>query len=198
MKQIEVPIPDGKSGDWEVSTFPVSKNAANMFNLRQMINFTHRDIVPGDYKRLTWKGSTIMSNTPAEVNDHWEFFSKAKGHVLINGLGLGVCIIALLERPEVESITVIEISEDVIKLVAPTFEKYPQVTIIHADAYEWKPPKGMRYDYVWHDIWPAICTDNIEGMKKLHYKYGRRTNWQRSWCRKECEQRRRRDSVWDW
>ena len=198
MKQIEVPIPDGKSGDWEVSSFTVSQEAANMFNLRQMINFTHRDIVPGDYKKLTWHGSTVMSNTPAEVVDHWEFFSIAEGDILINGLGLGVCIIPLLKRPTVKSITVIEISEDVIKLVGPTFEKYPHVTIIHADAYEWKPPKGMRYDYVWHDIWPGICEDNIEGMKKLHYKYGRRTNWQRSWCREECERQRRRDSVWGW
>jgi hypothetical protein len=34
--------------------------------------------------------------------------------------------------------------------------------------------KGKRYDMVWHDIWDDICSDNLEGMAKLHRKYGDR------------------------
>ena len=62
-----------------------------------------------------------------------------------------------------------------------------KLNIICADALEWKPPKGTRYNAVWHDIWDNICGDNLDDMKKLHRKYGRRTNWQGSWCRDQCE-----------
>ena len=61
-----------------------------------------------------------------------------------------------------------------------------------ADALEYKPPRGEQYDVVWHDIWPNICTDNLPEMHKLHRKYGRRCNWQGSWCRAEHEYYRER------
>jgi hypothetical protein len=65
-------------------------------------------------------------------------------------------------------------------------------------AFEWKPPKGVRYDAAWHDVWDDICTDNLVGMRKLHRKYGKRCGWQGSWCRGECERsaRQERHSIW--
>jgi spermidine synthase len=120
------------------------------------------------------------------------FIYKAEGHVLINGLGLGVCLKAVLEKKEVIKVTVIEKSEDVIKLVAPSFQD-DRVEIINADAFEYKPPKGVVYDVVWHDIWQDICTDNLEQMKKLHRKYGRKCKWQGSWSRKLCEYYERKE-----
>ena len=113
--------------------------------------------------------------------------------ILINGLGLGVCLAAILESDVPEKIVVVEKSEDVIKLVGPTFENDSRVEIIHADALEYKPPKGEKYDAVWHDIWPNICSDNLESMKKLHRKYGRRAAWQGSWARGLCELQKKRE-----
>jgi hypothetical protein len=92
---------------------------------------------------------------------------------------------------QVTHVTVIEKSPDVIKLVGPSFAD-PRVTIIEADAYTYQPPKGIRYNAVWHDIWDNICGDNTEGMGKLHRKYGRRTDWQDSWCKAECQEANRR------
>jgi spermidine synthase len=102
---------------------------------------------------------------------------------VINGLGLGVCLKAILEKTEIESVTVIEKSKDVINLVEPSFLDDPRVTIIHADALEWKAPRNVKYDFVWHDIWDDICTNNLETMGTLHRKYARRSGWQDSWCR---------------
>jgi len=84
---------------------------------------------------------------------------------------------------------VIELSEDVIKLVEPHLKERwgERLTVIHANALIWQPPKGAKYDMVWHDIWPTICTDNKETMTTLHRRYGRRAKWQGSWARYEVE-----------
>ena len=74
-----------------------------------------------------------------------------------------------------------------IDLVGPSFSHDDRVNIICADAFEWRPPKGVRYNAVWHDIWDDICTDNLPEMTRLHRKYGRRADWQGSWCRELCK-----------
>ncbi len=154
-------------------------------------------MTPGVYWRLKRGNEVVMSNTPAEIRDHREFIRRACGNVLINGLGLGVIVEILLAKPEVEHITIIETSEDVIKLTGKYYDDEPRVTIIHDDAFKYVPPKGTRYNAVWHDIFDNICEKNIEDMKKLHRKYGRRCDWQGSWCRWECERQRRESQKYD-
>lgn len=186
-------IPEGQSGPWRVEKFTVTEDEIKIFNLRCMWSpgGAGRQMKAGDFTRLMRGGTVVMSDTPAEIRDHSYFVRIAKGNVLINGLGLGVCLQMILEKPEVEQVTVIEASEDVMALVAPHFDD-PRLTIHHASAFDWQPPKGVRYDAVWHDIWDNICTDNLPEMTKLHRKYGRRTDWQDSWCRDECLDAKRR------
>lgn len=181
---IEIEVPDGIVGDWKVETFEVQDR-----ELSQMISMmkTGRGVPAGKYKALKRNGDIIMSNTPDEIRDFWRFVCRAKGSILVNGLGLGVLLKALLNKPEITDVTVIEKSEDVIKLVGETYRKDKRVTIIHADAFDYQPPKGKRYNAVWHDIWDNICSDNLEEIKRLHRKYGRKTDYQESWCRYQCE-----------
>ncbi len=176
---INVDVPNGKSGNWEVETFEVPENSIGSLRLA----WQGRPIKPGMYKSLKRGMTLVMSNTPAEIRDFVHIIRRAKGNILINGLGLGVLLTAILEKTEVKTVTVIEKSQDVINLVAPTFSSDERVTIICADAFEYQPPKGVRYDCVWHDIWDNICTDNIDEMSKLHRKYGKRCEYQDSWCR---------------
>lgn len=178
-------IPDRQSGNWKIETFTVPENSIE--NLRLAFQPGGRTVRPGQYKKLTHNGSIVMSNTPAELRDHSYFVYKAKGKVLINGLGLGCCLAEILEKKEVVSATVIEKSMNVINLVAPFFESDSRVEIIHADAFEWKPPKGIHYNAVWHDIWNNICEDNLLEMTRLHRKYGKRTDWQGSWAKELCK-----------
>lgn len=186
--KIDINVPDGKSGDWEVSTFTVTEEEIKIFNIRAMFQPGCRTMSAGIYKKLTRNGQTIMSNTPAEIQDHRYFIYKAikSESVLINGLGLGVALTKILNN-DIGLVTVIEKSKDVISLVSPTFSSDHRVEIIHADAFDYKPPKGKKYDVVWHDIWDNICSDNLPEMTRLHRKYGRRTNWQGSWCKELCK-----------
>lgn len=181
--KVEVNIPDGKSGEYEIKSFSVKKD-----ELSQKISMmkTGRGVPEGDYKMLKRGGVIVMSNTPDEIRDAIGFVRQAKGHVLINGLGLGVVVNMLLAKEEVTKITVIEISKDVIDLVAPHITD-PRFEVIHADCFEYRPPRGQKYDSAWHDIWDYITSDNLPEMAKLHRKYGRRVQYQESWCREECK-----------
>ena len=99
MNEIKVEVPDGKSGDWEVSTFEVDKHGADFFNLRDNINNNNRKVKVGIYKKLTYKNNTVASNTPAEISDiRWPIYEAKKrgGRILINGLGLGMIMIPML------------------------------------------------------------------------------------------------------
>lgn len=185
--KIDINVPDDISNDWRVESFEVEEG-----DFSQTISMfkTGRGVPTGNYKRLMRGGTCVMSNTPDEIRDFMRFVRIATGSVLVNGLGLGVLLKALLDKPEVTDVTVIEKSEDVIKLVAPTYLNDSRVIIINADAFEYKAPKGKRYNAVWHDIWDNICSDNLNEMKTLHRKYGRKTDYQESWCRWHCERLR--------
>ena len=143
-----------------------------------------RPVPPGTYTRLQLNGcwDPIMSDTPAELGDHLDFLYQAKGKVLINGLGLGLCLKGLLMKPEVEHVDVVEIEPDVIKLVWPTYNMESRLTLHQGDAYTIQWPKDKRWDYIWHDIWPSLCTDNLEEITKLKRKYARRCGWQGAWA----------------
>lgn len=178
---IEVTVPDGKAGDWRVETFTVSKADSDYTRMRAVMH--PEEFVPaGTYKKLCRNGTIVMSNTPMEIREHRAFIWHAKGNVLIMGLGLGVCLKAILAKPEVTWVTVIEKSPEVIQLVGPTFLKDSRVEIHCADAFTWEPPKSERYDAVWHDIWDNMCVDNLPEMKRLKQKYRRRCDWQGCWA----------------
>jgi hypothetical protein len=181
-----VTVPEGASGEWRVERFTVSEDAARMDQLRSSFRPGGRGIRAGTYTRLYRGRTLVMSDTPAEKRDHMFFVHAARGNVLIHGLGLGMVLGAVLLKPEVEKVTVVEASPDVIALVGPSYPD-PRVTIVQADAFAWQPPKGERFDAVWHDIWDDICSDNLDQMKTLHRRYGRRAAWQGSWARELCE-----------
>lgn len=185
-----VELPAGKVGSWVVEQLTVNQKDADFHNLREAIQGRgYRGIKPGTYTRLLRNGSVIMSDVPAEKYDHRAPVWKAKDHCIVNGLGLGMVVNAMLRKPEVTKVTVIEKSADVIALVSPYYaERYGErFEVIHADALEYKPPAKARYAVAWHDIWDSICADNLPQMRALHRKYGRRAEWQGSWCRYECE-----------
>lgn len=188
-KDQKLQIPAGKSGRWKVEKFELTEEMLRFdFNNRLM----GRQGAPGKYTKLTRDGKIVMSDTPAEMGDLSPLKWNAKGKVLIHGLGLGCAVDLCMGLPDVEAVTVIEVSADVIKLVAPTLKKKygDRLTIIEADAYTWKP-KGVKFDSVWSDIWDDICSDNLPEMKKLRFMWARRTTWHGFWCKLECMRAKR-------
>jgi hypothetical protein len=185
--EYKVSIPSGTSGKWSVSPLIVSHENSIRDHL---FSKDGRYTPEGTYTVLKCGSEIIMSDTPDEIRDHLHFIRQAQGDILINGLGLGMVAKACLSKPSVTSVTVIELSPDVISLVAPHIAD-PRLTIIQADAFTYKPTR--HYDSVWHDIWSYICTDNLPEMTKLHRKYGKFTNYQDSWSRSECLRHRREE-----
>jgi hypothetical protein len=179
----KVSVKEGGSGAWKVSTFTISKLDARM----SVFSYGCRAPKAGIYTKLTCNGETIMSDTDAEMIDHVKAVRVSKGHILINGLGLGMVLLNCMNKPEVTKATIIEMSPDVIALVGPHYKSMygDRINIIQANALEHKPPKGERYGMVWHDIWPTISCDNWNDMKTLHRRYGRCSDWQGSWAREQ-------------
>lgn len=195
----KVTVPEGKVGRAEIERFEVSESQAKLANLQMSVHgHGNRAIPAGSYTGLKVDGVMVMSDTPAEIKDHIYFFHEAKGRVLLNGLGIGMCLQAMLRKPEVEHVTVVEIEADVLALVAGHYMAMfgsDRLTFVHADALEWTPPKGMIYDTCWHDIWPFILTDYLPQYATLHRKYARRSKWQGSWCFQTLKAMQRREKA---
>lgn len=186
-EQYKVTVPEGKVGRAEIEHFGVSEEAAAWANLHMALHGQgRRSIPPGGYTGLHVDGVMVMSDTPAEVRDHLGFIDHVHGQVLINGLGIGLCLQAALRKTEVEHITVVEKESDVLALVAGHYLALfggARLTFVQADAFTWQPPKDKVYDVVWNDIWPFVQGDFWPQYKQLHRKYARRAKWQGSWCR---------------
>jgi hypothetical protein len=173
LDKYKVDTPEGVSGVWKVEKFTVTKEQAEFDALRGMFH-GGRCVPAGTYTGLFRNGEVIMSDTPDEIRDHLSFIYAAKGKVLIVGLGLGVVARAVLEKPEVEHVTVMDNSEDVMNLVRHTLEQRygDRVDFVLADVMEYKPSKSEYWDYAWFDIWDNLCSDNLPQMAIL----GRRFN----------------------
>lgn len=155
---------DEKCGDYEINHFSISDK-----NLRAMID----GIPPGNYVRLMYKGVVLMSDTPMEKRTNISFCSQAHGDVLIGGLGIGMIILAIQDKEEVDSITVLEISSDLISMIKGQVPFNEKVKILQANVFDWRPGKGQRFDCIYMDIWPSINSDvHQEEMKPLKRKYG--------------------------
>ena len=152
-----------KVGDYELSHFTVSDN-----DIRARID----GIWAGKYVKLTHNGDVVMSNTAMEERTNREFCRVAHGDILVSGLGIGMIIVAIQDNPNVNSITIIEKSPEVIEMVASQLPFNDKVKIINADVFEWKPEKGQKFDCIYHDIWNWVNSDVYEEeMKPLKRKY---------------------------
>lgn len=180
-------IPEGQSGPWRVERFTVSDFDAAISRIQLMGSLSRQlPVPPGQYVRLVRSGVVWMSDTPSEMEDNRPPVRQARrvgGHCLVTGLGLGLVTEALLSVPEVTRVTVVEIDPDVVALVGPTLRARwgDRLDIVQADALTWRPPRGVRYSVVWHDIWPYIMDSNQESMTALKRHYGRRADWQQCW-----------------
>ncbi|EGH2839229.1 hypothetical protein J6187_003805 [Salmonella enterica] len=184
----ELPVKDGKSGIWTLDSFVITPSKAQTLKLRaEYLKDQDEYIPPGVYRRLSCDNEVVMSNTPMEIRTCEGFIDRATGRVLINGLGLGMVLHAVLQKPDVTHVTVIEKSQDVINLVAEAFAHDPRVEIIHADALEYCPPADVTYKVCWHDIWPDFSISNLDEMEALERKYLHLCDWQDSWGKEQCE-----------
>jgi hypothetical protein len=184
-------VPEGTSGDWVIKKFTVSETDSK---LDMIMSHSQRYVPAGTYTGLYRGRTIIMSDTPDEICDHSAIILESRGKVLIVGLGLGVVLNSIAQKPETTSVTVIEKSEDVLNLVKSHYEnKYPgKIEFIHADIFDYKPKPTDKWDFVWFDIWDNLCVDNLKEMATLHRKYGKKATWKASWGKEILQYEKRR------
>jgi hypothetical protein len=185
-------VPEGTSGKCRVEHFVVSKQASEFTKLRAAIHPGRDEYVePGKYARLYVNGELMMSDTAMERGSNMGVVIKATGNVIIAGLGLGMIIHPIADKKEVKTITIVEKSADVIKLVAASLPK--KATVVEGDIFKWSPAKGTKYDTIYFDIWPSITTDNLKDMATLNRRFARCKApgaWVNSWQREKLLYRR--------
>lgn len=176
-------VPEGKAGGYEVEHFTVDKHAAQMTAFGGA-----RDYVPtGRYARLlhgekgSYRCETLMSDTPYEHRTNWRAQHEARGRVLVAGYGLGMLLCAILKKPQVQQVVVVEISDAVLQLVdqhvrrhvgARAAKKLSTVTGSIHDVRD-RVSDGGKFDTIWFDIWGSCSTDTLQEMSKLKRHYRR-------------------------
>lgn len=107
-------------------------------------------------------GNEWMTLTPVDLDTCEEAINAAHGKVVTFGLGLGYYAYMAAEKSDVESVTVVELSEDVIKLfkthILPQMPNRHKIKIINMDAFEYAekimPSEGFNLAFVdtWRDV----------------------------------------------
>ena len=125
-----------------------------------------------DFPAVLEDGNEWMTLTPVDLDTSEKAIEDAHGRVVTFGLGLGYYAYMVSEKSNVESITVIEKSENVIKLfnqyILPQFSHPEKVKIINADAFEYaefQMPKE-KFDYAFVDTW-RDASDGAPMYKKM-------------------------------
>jgi len=181
-------VPEGRSGDWVIDSVvqPVRPEGAAPAVDPRPDCFHYR---PGVYRRLRRGETTFMTDLYDEWFTQREGIAEAcrrGGRVLVTGLGLGLVVDSMLGTPgsRVARITVVELSSDVVRLVAPRLRERwgERVEVVEADAFTWEPPAGAHYSVGWHDVWPDPHGPEVETeVAALEERYRRVCDWQGSW-----------------
>ena len=109
------------------------------------------------YLALLKNNEIWMSLNPNEIKTMEPYIKKAKGHVLVLGLGMGYVAYMMANKKEVKDVTIIEKDSNVINifnnLIWPSFNNKEKIKIINDDAINYLKQKQNRYDYMFADIW---------------------------------------------
>lgn len=197
MDDMAVDLPEGKYGLCSIQRFTVEP--FSLENLR--LSMFGRDCAPGTYTKLTRNGTLWMSDTTAERMDHLEparAIRSQGGRVLLGGLGLGMILRVALTTPTVEHVDVVELNADVIALVGPTYQRMADergisLVIHEADLFAKRWPPHTRWNVAWFDVWSDVSTDVLPEMARLRRSYGRRTDWNDCWARRDLLRRQRQE-----
>ncbi len=116
--------------------------------------------------KLTEDGNTWMSDNMFEVDSNMGAVDQARGDVLIGGLGIGM--LPTLIKDKVNSIDIVELSQDIIDLVFHQIATN-KMNIIHDEICHYLTTTEKKYDLVCIDIWQNTFLPlwDIEGMKGL-------------------------------
>ena len=117
-------------------------------------------------------GNEWMTLTPVDLDTCEEAIEAAHGKVVTFGLGLGYYAYMASEKDNVESVTVVELSEDVIRLfkthILPQMSNGHKIRIVNSDAFEYaeKVMPSENFDLAFVDTW-RDASDGAPMYKKM-------------------------------
>ena len=126
---------------------------------------------------LLENGKVWMSVVISEIESMEKPIELAHGKVITYGLGLGYYAFMAAEKPEVESVTVVEMNPKVISLfekhLLPQFPHKEKIHIVEADALEFiDQQEDGEYQVAFSDFWGGV-TDGLELYLKFMPKTAR-------------------------
>ena len=108
------------------------------------------------YLALTQGNNIWMSLNPNEIETMKPYIAKAKGDVLVLGLGMGYVPFMMANKEEVKSITIVEKDPEIISLfkefIWPNFVNKNKIKIMQDDAINYTK-KNNKFDYIFADLW---------------------------------------------
>lgn len=134
------------------------KNKINFMDGVPRINiledsFNDIDIIKdGDSFALYNKGirwMTLDLKTNKQIKEFYSQYDMAYGNVMLTGFGFGILASWLASKPSVESVTVVEISEDIVQAFLKNNKISDKIKIMIEDASKYKDTK--RYDCLFLD-----------------------------------------------
>lgn len=114
------------------------------------------------YPAVEQDGREWMAVKPSEIATMQPVIDLVCGNVVTFGLGLGYFTFMTSQKPEVESITVVERDEEAISLfktyILPQFPNKDKVRIVQSDAFEYMEvrmsnPSDSDFDFAFVDLW---------------------------------------------
>jgi hypothetical protein len=115
-----------------------------------------------------------MSPAVSEIESMRDGIDKGHGRCLTMGLGIGMLPYLWLDKPEVESVTVVEFNPDVIDLfetcIRPQFPTGKPLEIIQGNAIDYYSRDFLeQFDYVYVDFWES-SEDGLDAYTRLMEK----------------------------
>jgi hypothetical protein len=122
------------------------------------------------------KWMTYNPSDNQSIKELYSMYDQAYGNVLISGLGFGIVLTWIASKPEVKSITCIDISQDVIDLFLNLNKIDDKITIINADASRYSTQ--IHYNCIFLDHYEEQELDWIlEDMKKFTERVSHDVFW---------------------
>lgn len=160
----DISFPDTERGGWKLAHMTCAAYEAFVCGDPEIrpdgriiprIGYFERDF---RYPAVLQNGREWMTLLPNETITILPHVNRARGKVLTFGLGLGYFAYRAALKPDVSSVTVVELDADVIKLfnenILPQMSCRDKIRTIRADAFEFagKYLPG-DFDFVFTDIW---------------------------------------------
>ena len=130
------------------------------------------------YPYLGTSDSVWMSLNPNEIMTMDKHIKKAKGNVLVLGLGMGYFAFMVANKKEVNNVIVVEKDQNIIDLfmehIYPSFLNKDKIRIVKEDAFKYLDNKenNKKFDMVFIDLWHSV-EDGINIFLRLKEVEGR-------------------------